>query len=305
MMLFAFLAVGATIMPSVVPIKTVIALRRTLDVGSAEGLLPEERDLIFRAGFSAVSIRVQRSDAERPKLLEDRLEMLRTSQKVLVLNLTDVPEDLDLTHVLWSCHDKWPDRDKLVFHLRSAADVPEVREVMPRCTLILPLPKDEKDSTDILPDGNVIYAFGSLGPNIFQNQPAVSQVRGTESDLRPMFPPDLNRIRQLTGLEPAAREAMLEYGREKWTAGDVRDRLQRWVDWGRKKRRYVWWTGFGCSSGADESSRRRYYETMARAASYFELGWCLSEYTGPWAVSRGSASSRSLVPEVAAVFSTD
>jgi hypothetical protein len=171
--------------------------------------------------------------------------------------------------------------------------------------MILPVAEDAVSETEVIPDGNVIYAFDHIGPELFQNQPSDGRIHLSESDTRPMFPPQPDRIRQMTGLEPAYREAMLRYSMEKWAVADVRDRLERWVDWGHQHRRYVWWTGLGCSAGAEEASRRQYFQTMARAASHFELGWCLSSYLGPWAVAKGNSSSRTLAGEVSAVFSSE
>ena len=290
---------------AVVPIKTMMALRQTLDVGDGESLQADDRDLIFRAGFSSVSLRVQRPDAESPQRLERRLRMLRVSQKIMVLDLRQVPPDVDLMPLLTDIRDRWADRDKIVFQVRSSADVPTVREMAPGNTLVLAVDESAPEATAVLPDGNVIYSFGPIGPEIFQNQPSDVFSGSSGEDGRPMFPPEPDRIRQMTRLEPERREAMRQYGREKWATTDVRDRLQKWVDWGRRHRRYVWLTGFGCSTGAEEASRRRYFESMARAASHFDLGWCLSAYDGPWAVAKGSASSRSMRSETAAVFSAE
>ncbi len=289
---------------AVVPIKTMMALRRTLDVGDSEKLQADDRDLIFRAGFSSLSVSVQRLDVESPGRFQKRVSMLRTSQRIMVLDLRQVPADVDLMPLLIDIRDKWPDRDKIVFQLRSAADVPMLRATAPANTLVLAGDEAWREVKSVLPDGNIIYSFGPIGPEIFQNQSSEVLSSSSGRDARPMFPPEPERIRQMTWLEPKNLEVMRQYGREKWAVEDVREQLQKWVDWGRRNRRYVWWTGFGCSIGAEEASRRRYFETMARAASYFDLGWCLSAYDGPWSVAKGSASSRSMRSETAAVFSS-
>jgi|GEM_PF-4721639 len=305
MYLYAILGLAAMRPASVVPIKTMMALRHTLDVGSAESLQTDDRDLIFRAGFSTVSVRVQRTDAESPMQLERQVAMMRSSQKIAVLDLREVPADVDLFPLLTDIRNRWQDQDKIVFFLRSVTDVPMVRGIAPSSTLILPVDDLRLDSTPVLPDGNIVYAFGSIGPAIFQNQPTNGSVGSGVDDRRAMFPPDPDRIRQTTQVDPDLRDQMRKYGQEKWSVMDVRDRLQKWVDWGRRNRRYVWWTGLGCSAGAEEASRRRYFETMARAASHFDLGWCLSSYQGDWAVAKGAATSRSMRSETAAVFSSE
>jgi hypothetical protein len=305
-----------------VPIRTISALGRCIDIDdwfaghssySTELLAgaygETDRDLLARSGFTSVRILVDpasitvngTADSVRLKLLPAAIAKFASDELFVVLQLPQM--DSTLKTSVYEALNRLRRRDRLVIQEAATADSGYIRN-LPGVTMVRTLSTEALSQPPLEKDVNVVYAFSLPGPKLFRDQRFGSGERWPVRLGALTYPPDASRLRRFAAeLDGKSKIEVLDYAKSRWSAEERARQMEPFQEWGRRHRRYVWLTDFGCDALADSSSRAEYFRQISSAAGRLRIPWCVGSVSGLYALTRGEASSRSLRSEASALNS--
>lgn len=306
-----------------VPIRTISALGRCIDIDDwfagqptysndlLSGAYGEaDRDLLIRSGLTSVRIFVEpisltQTGAVNPSrinLLANSIAKFASDDLFVVVNLADM--DSALKSAVYDVLRGLRRRDRLMIQEKGISSLPADGSLA-GVTTIQTIASDELEQPPSENRGNVVYAFSVSGPKLFQSQRLGSGERWQARWGALMYPPDASRLRRIASdLEGNAKSEVLEYAKSRWSVEEWRRKIEPFQEWGRRHRRYVWLTDFGCDASADSSSRTEYFRQITAAAGNLRVPWCVGSVSGSYALTRGDASSRTLRSEASALISS-
>jgi len=305
-----------------VPIRTITALGRCIDIDDwfsgqqsystdllAGSYSDADRDLLVRSGFTSVRIFVDADsilvngnvDSARLKLLPTAITKFASDDLFVVLKLAEM--DPKVRAAVYESLSGLRRRDRLVIQ-DAGATVSDRPRNLEGVTTVRPLTREALTKPPTDSDANAVYAFTMEGPRLFQTQRFRSGDRWPVRLGTLIYPPDASRLRRMAAeLDGDSKSEVLDYAKSRWNVEELRRQMEPFHAWGRQHRRYVWLTGFGCDALADSSSRAEYFRQITSAASSLQIPWCVGSVSGPFALSRGEASSRSIRSEASALIS--
>ena len=180
-----------------------------------------------------------------------------------------------------------------------------MRESAPRHTLIASAAEwsdvSKLELIEIVPDSNVVYNFHCYEPFKFTHQDAPwvgEMTKGLKNAPYPSSPEAVNKI--LADLpDDKARQLMIQYGKENWNAGKIDDFIARAAEWGRKNNVALTCNEFGVYNVARPEDRNRCIRDVRKALEKHQIGWCMWDYAGGFAVAPGKPGER--VPDAGTI----
>ncbi|HEV3469475.1 MAG TPA: cellulase family glycosylhydrolase [Pyrinomonadaceae bacterium] len=166
-----------------------------------------------------------------------------------------------------------------------------IREGAPRHTIVATGPRwsavSELLRIEPLADPNVIYNFHFYEPHTFTHQGATwgadywPHLKGLPYPSDPQsVSPLLERVE-----DRAAREALRQYGEERWDAARVEREIAPAVEWARKRGVPLVCDEFGAYRAfTPPAARLRWVEDVRKALERRGVGWTMWDYAGSFAV---------------------
>jgi len=178
-----------------------------------------------------------------------------------------------------------------------------MRESAPRHTLIAGGAQwsavDQLEKIEVVADPNIVYNFHCYEPFKFTHQGASwagEWVKGLKNAPYPSSPEAVAKV--LAGLpDEKARQNMTQYGKENWNAEKIDALIARAAAWGRKNGVPLTCNEFGVYRNAPAADRARCIEDVRKACEKYNIGWCMWDYAGGFAVATGRPGERVADPD--------
>jgi aryl-phospho-beta-D-glucosidase BglC (GH1 family) len=184
-----------------------------------------------------------------------------------------------------------------------------VRAILPRHTIIL-TGDDWGDIDGLLrltpsKDTNAVYSFHFYDPHAFTHQgatwgsPMWQEIKGLRY---PFDAVNADAVIAAT-TDPKAANSIKAYAREKWEAAKVTARINKAKAWAAAQTPPVtlYLGEFGAyKAGCDAESRKAWMTDVRTAAEAANIGWCVWDYTGGFAITdRGAKGQRMITTDAA------
>jgi len=145
-----------------------------------------------------------------------------------------------------------------------------------------------------LKDENIIYTFHWYDPHIFTHQgatwsePYYPVLRGLP------YPSSPGKIQPLADEQesPQAKEALLQYGAERWDGRKLSDQLQRAAFWSSQNRAPIYCGEFGCYTLVTPAEDRlRWFKDITSGLREHGIGWAVWGYDEVFGLNRRKGPS--------------
>lgn len=176
-----------------------------------------------------------------------------------------------------------------------------MRESAPFHTLIASGPRwsgvEELERVEVIADRNVVYNFHCYEPFIFTHQGATwagSWVKGLRNVPYPSDPEGVAKAAASVPEGSDARRYVTQYGQDKWNATRLESVIARAAAWGRKHGVALTCNEFGVYRAFSQpADRHRCIADLRKACEKHNIGWCMWDYAGGFAVAPGKPGERS------------
>jgi hypothetical protein len=168
---------------------------------------------------------------------------------------------------------------------------------MPRHTLLIhpgghDTPKDLTDSTPVS-DKNVVYVFRFFDPVQFTTQWLPGSPIQEQDKVTLPYPATASSIvSSLANLSDEAKDWAMTYAKERWSSDLMTEKLRPIGDWASKRRVRVVCDAFGVSQKVAPEDRSRYFSDLRKSFEAIRVGWCVTQYVGPYGLFSGSPGNR-------------
>lgn len=215
----------------------------------------------------------------------------------------DVSPDLLLLEVINEPHDiadpaKWPSLQKdIVAAIRAAAPLHTIIATGDSYSSVEGLLRLEP-----LADLNIIYTFHFYDPHTFTHQGATWGAPNWVNLKNIPYPatPDIVKA-AMNGMNDAGKRELRWYADKNWNAETLRARVKNAADWGERHNVPLWCGEFGAyRETTPPASRQAWFTDLTTALRESNIGWCMWDYAGGFALVHGEPGARSFHEDTAA-----